>query len=96
MTGRDTFPDEFEERLRPAGWVIVDAHRYDPTTINGVTPAGELFQFSITRTQPILGSDVLISLAVDGAFHSVTKEESWMLDGQLVADAIIELYESMN
>ena len=78
----DTFWTEAQARLVPAGWVIVDGSRYDPTVINGVTPSGKSFTFTC------VGGTVTLIIA--GRTKTITRSRDLWEPGDATVDAMIE------
>jgi hypothetical protein len=59
----DTFWTEIQERLVPAGWVITEGSRYDPTHILFITPSGRAGSLDIV--------DGVITVTVAGRSRSI-------------------------
>lgn len=78
----DTFWDEAQRRLVPAGWVIVDGSRYDPTVINGVTPSGKSFTFECREG--------VVTVTVAGRSRTLARSP-----GESSVQALLDAYEAL-
>ncbi len=64
---RDMFYEQAEAVLVPAGWVLNEISRYDPTSIVGVTPSGKAFTFTLA------GNTVTLTIAGNTRTRTVAK-----------------------
>lgn len=78
----DTFAQEYETRLFPAGWRINDYQRYSPTIINGTTPSGRTFNVTFsgtTLTLTVAGRTRSINVASKDVWESGSATVDQML-----------------
>lgn len=78
---RDTFWQEAESRL--SGWVFTSASRYDPTVIEGVTPSGRAFTFTLTR-------DGVATITIAGRTRQQTIDAATITSGAASVTALLE------
>ena len=85
---RDTFWDDAQARLTSTGWVILNGSRYDPTVLDGLTPTGRVFQFTMTR-------DGLVTITVAGRTRTRQVAAGDHEDGAGVVTKLLATWEQL-
>lgn len=80
---RDTFWDVVPQ-LDAEGFVFTSLSRYDPTRMEGLTPAGKAFT--------LLMQDRTITMTIAGRTKTLTRETPQWEDGDLTIQAFRDVY----
>ena len=85
---RDTFCDEMSSRLLATGWVVLGYHRYEPTTLVGLTPTGRTFTFALTP-------DGEVTITVAGRTWTRSITPGTHENGAIAVTAILDVWEQL-
>lgn len=85
---RDMFFEEAATRLVANGWVMLNATRYDPTFLEGLTPSGRAFTFTLDRNG-------LATIAVAGRTRQTTLSGATVEDGAASVSALLDRWNAL-